>query len=59
MATPDETELITPDSDIQQIYMQIMTLVYHKVWTVFILLKVSHRHLYCAWFQSEYDRLFQ
>ena len=31
MAVPDETELITPDSDIQQIYMQIMTLVYHKV----------------------------
>jgi hypothetical protein len=28
---PDETELITPDSDMQQIYMQIMTLVYHKV----------------------------
>ena len=35
MAVPDETELITPDSDIQQIYMQIMTLVYHKVRILF------------------------
>lgn len=27
----DETELITPNSEIQQIYLQIMSLVYHKV----------------------------
>ncbi|KAL5262135.1 hypothetical protein ACHWQZ_G007736 [Mnemiopsis leidyi] len=29
-AVVDETELITPDSEIQQIYLQIMSLVYHK-----------------------------
>ena len=46
----DETELITPNSEIQQIYLQIMSLVYHKVRDNIDSIFVTSLHLHGFYF---------